>query len=86
MGRVRNKDDKKGLLGIYIHNLKDPKKGTCAQGDYPFERFTFTDGLNKGRKLSSVVKCYNPKSNDAYNDIKSNIESWIEAAIESRKA
>lgn len=79
-------DDKKGLLGIYIHNLKDPKKGTCSQGGNPFDRFTFTDGLNKGRKLSSVVKSYSPKSNDAYNDIKSNIESWIEVAIESRKA
>lgn len=75
-------DDKKGLLGIYIHNLRDPKKGTCGQGKNPFDALSFKDGS----KLSTVVKCYNPKSSDAYNDIKSNIEGWIEAAIKSRKA
>lgn len=77
--------DKKGLLGIYIHNLKDPKKGTCNQGKNPFDEFTFTDGQNKGLKLSSIVKCYNPKSTDAYNAIKDNIDAWIEAAIKSRE-
>lgn len=82
--------DKKGLLGIHIHNLKCPKKakdtgnGKCTQGTNPFDGFTFTDGPNKGKKLSSVVKCYNPKSDDAYNDIKNNIEDWIEAAIKQR--
>lgn len=75
-------NDGKGLLGIYIHNLKDPKKGTCAQGTNPFDQFT----LKNGSKLSSIVKCYNPKSTDAYNDIKSNIDGWVEAAIKSRKA
>jgi len=78
--------DKKGLLGIYVHNLNCPKKakdtgnGKCTQGANPFDEFTFTDGS----KLSSVVKCYNPKSTDAYNDIKNNIEDWIEAAIKQR--
>ena len=33
----------------------------------PFDNFT----LDKGKKkLSSVLKCYNPSSSDAYNDIK----------------
>jgi hypothetical protein len=50
--------------------------------DNPFDSFTFT---NNDKKLSSKVKCYNPKSNDAYNDIANNIESWIEDAINSRK-
>lgn len=74
----------KGLLGIYIHNIKDPQKvkeeysGKCKQGDNPFELFT----LNDGRKLSSIVKCYNPDSKDAYNDIKKNIEKLVENAIE----
>lgn len=74
-------EDGKGLLGIYIHNLKDPKTGKCSKGVNPFEQFTFDDGT----KLSSVIKCYNPKSNDAYNDIKENIEAWIETAINNRK-
>jgi len=69
----------KGLLGIYIHNIKDPKKGTCKQGANPFEQFTV-----EGKKLSDLVKCYNPKATDAYNDIVENIADWIETAIKAR--
>jgi hypothetical protein len=81
----------KGLLGIYIHNLKCANKvrttgvGTCGQGANPFDGFTFNSGDSKGQKLSTVVKCYNPKSADAYKDINDNIESWVETAIASRK-
>lgn len=74
-------NDGKGLLGINIHNLKCPRNGTCNKGPNPFDQFTFKDG----RKLSSVVKCYNPDSRDAYNDIKNNMEDWIEGAIAARK-
>ncbi len=28
--------DGKGLLGIHIHNLKDPSTGTCSKGTNPF--------------------------------------------------
>lgn len=73
-------NDGKAVLGIYIHNISCLRNGICRQGPNPFESFTFRDG----RKLSSVVKCYNPKSNDAYNDIKNNIEYWIEEAISNR--
>jgi len=82
--------DKKGLLGIYVHNIKCPKKtketgvGSCKQGANPFDGFTFTEGANQGKKLSSIINCYNPKSNDAYNDIKNNLSAWIEAAIAQR--
>lgn len=74
-------EDGKGLLGIYIHNLKDPKTGKCSKGVNPFDQFTFEDGT----KLSTKVKCYNPSSSDTYNDIKNNVEDWIETAVESRK-
>jgi hypothetical protein len=70
----------KGVVGIYIHNLKCPQNGTCSIGTNPFDQFTVN-----GVKMSSLVKCYNPKSTDAYNDIKSNIENWIEEAINNRK-
>jgi hypothetical protein len=73
--------DGKGLLGIYVHNLNCPRNGKCQKGPNPFDQFNFNDG----RKLSSVVKCYNPNSADAYNDIKDNIEDWIETAIVQRK-
>lgn len=74
-------NDGKGLFGIYIHNLNDPRKGICKQGVNPFDQFSFKDG----RKLSTVVKCYNPNASDAYNDIKNNIDKWIESAIMARK-
>jgi hypothetical protein len=74
-------NDGKGLVGIYIHNLKDPKTGTCTKGTNPFDQFTFEDGS----KLSSVVSCHSPKSTDAYNDIEENIDKWIEKAIDARK-
>ena len=71
----------KGVLGIYIHNLKDPKSGKCGKGRNPFEQFKLKDGS----KLSSIVKCYDPESADAYNDIADNIEEWIETAISIRE-
>ncbi len=71
--------DGKGLVGIYIHNLKCPRNGKSNKGANPFDQFTLD-----GSKLSSVVKCYNPSSTDAYNDIKNNIEDWIEEAIQLR--
>ena len=70
----------KGLVGVYIHNLKDPRTGKSSKGKNPFDQFEFDDGT----KLSSVVKCYNPNPNDAYNEIKDNLEAWIEEAIASR--
>lgn len=73
--------DKKGLLGIYIHNLKDPNVGKCSKGTNPFDQFTFEDGT----KLSSIIRCYNPSITDTYNDIKNNIANWIENAIADRK-
>ena len=73
--------DGKGLFGIYIHNLKCPREGTTERGVNPFEQFELADG----RRLSDIIPCYDPTSNDAYNEIKHNIENWIESAIQLRK-
>ena len=73
-------DDGRGVLGIYIHNIKDPRYGKCKMGRNPFENIL----LENGRKLSEYVKCYNPDSYDAYNDIANNLETWVENAIEAR--
>lgn len=78
-------EEKKGLFGIYIHNIECPTNGKCKKGKNPFDKFVFTDGNRKGEKLSSVIKCYDPKNTDAYNDIRNNMESWIEEAINQRK-
>lgn len=71
--------EKRGVLGIYIHNINCPRNGKSKQGLNPFDNFTIG-----GKKMSQIVKCYNPSSTDAYNDIKRNIESWIEEAITIR--
>jgi hypothetical protein len=74
--------EKKGIFGIYIHNLKNSKGEQSYKGENPFEHFTLGT-----KKLSSVVKCYNPPyttSTNVYNHISENIEEWIEEAIEIR--
>lgn len=74
-------NDGKGVLGIYVHNLKCPRNGKCNQGPNPFDQINFTDGS----RLSTVIKCYNPNSYDAYNDVADNLETWIDAAVAQRK-
>jgi hypothetical protein len=73
--------DGKGLLGIHINNLKDPKTGTCSKGTNPFDQFTFKDSNGNVK----TVPCKSPSSTDAYNDIKNNIEAWVEEAIKNRQ-
>lgn len=75
---VKGWQDRKGLLGIYIHNLKDPRTskdppyyGKCSQGINPFSQFG----------IANAVKCYNPSSEDAYGDISRNIGNLVEEAI-----
>lgn len=69
-------NDGKPIFGIYIHNLKCPRNGTCRKGNNPFKLFTLEDG----RALSSIVPCYDPISYDAYGDISRNLEKWVNAA------
>lgn len=74
--------DGKGLLGIYVHNLKDSNGNQSEKGENPFEEFSVGS-----KKLSSIVKCYNPpfsSSTYVYDHIKENLEDWIEKAIEIR--
>jgi hypothetical protein len=70
----------KGLFGIYIHNLKDTKAGVSKKGANPFDQFTIG-----GKAMSSIVRCYDPNGFDAYNDIRNNIDGWIETAINQRQ-
>jgi hypothetical protein len=72
---------KKGLFGIYIHNLKDPKTGACTRGPNPFEQFTFKDEADNDFR----IKCYNPGRLFAYQDIKTKLQSWVETAIAQRQ-
>lgn len=73
--------DGKGVFGIHIHNLKDPRTGTSAKGANPFE------GVPSGGllPLDWHVSVYDPPFYDAYNHIANNIQGWIEAAIAQRR-
>ena len=80
-------NDGKGLVGIYIHNLKDKNSNESNKGENPFDNFTLDEGHNK-KKLSQVVKCYNPPyqlSKNVYAWIKDNLADIIEEAIKNRK-
>jgi len=81
---IKTWDDKKGILGIYIHNLKNSAGEQSSKGSNPFDYITI-GGTNN--KLSSVVKVYDPpysNSKDVYDYISKNIESWIDEAIKIR--
>lgn len=54
--------DGRGVLGIYIHNLKCPKNGTCSKGPSPFSRITF----RKADGTVVNVPCKDPMPTDAY--------------------
>lgn len=76
-------NDGKKIVGIYIHNLRDPRSssvppyfGMCTQGQNPFTQIT----LKNGSSLAKYVACHNPAPNNAYNDIARNLTGWIEKA------
>jgi len=74
----------KGVLGIFVHNLKDFDSKQASQGKNPFEGFTMK---RDSAKLSNIVKAYNPPYTDSkqvYKYISDNISGWIEEAIKIR--
>lgn len=77
-------NDGKGVVGIYIYNLKDRNGNQTTMGMNPFDDFTMK---KDGKKLSSIVKTYNPPyslSTSVYDYIKINLENWVEEAISIR--
>ena len=71
----------KGLIGIYVHNLKDKNGNKTSKGYNPFN-YVYADD---DKKLSNYVKVFDSQysvSTNVYNDIKDNIEDLIEDAIE----
>lgn len=75
--------DGKGVLGIYIHNLKDVNEKQATKGGNPFGNFTVN-----GKSLSSIVRTYDPPfsgSSLVYAHIRESLADWIEEAIEIRE-
>jgi hypothetical protein len=74
--------DGKGVVGIYIHNLKDLSQTQSSKGSNPFASVS-----HNGTKLSAIVKAYDPPYTDSkavYGYINDNLSTWIEEAIAIR--
>jgi hypothetical protein len=74
----------KGIVGIYIHNLKDEDSEQTTKGSNPF--YNVYVGKDNER-LSKYVTCFDSSyslSTYVYNDIKNNIEQLIEDAIANK--
>lgn len=81
---VKTWDDKKGIFGIHVHNLQDSAKRQSSKGSNPFDVVAYG---NTGRKLSSIVKTYDPPysvSTDTHKYIADNLATWIDEAIRIR--
>lgn len=70
-------EDGRAVLGIHIHNLTCPNNGKGKMGANPFNGTIFKDSQGNVK----TIPCKNPLASDVYNDIKNNIEAWIEDAI-----
>jgi hypothetical protein len=73
----------KGIVGIYIHGLKDSDGNQASKGANPFYQIYNKDG----KRLSNFVTTYDPpytSSSYVYNDISENIEQLIEDALTAR--
>lgn len=77
---VKAWNERRGVLGVHIHNLRCPRSGTSRKGANPFSAVS----LKNGRTLAEYVKCYNPNPIDAYGEIAQGLESWVTRAIADR--
>lgn len=83
---VESWDAGMGIVGIYIHGIKNLAGETSTKGANPFDYITH--GATK-KKLSSIVKCYNPggtTSKEKYAWISQHLANAVEEAIRIRKA
>lgn len=81
---IKSWNDGKGLLGIYIHNLKDRTGQQACRGSNPFDEISLE---GSGRNLSSIVMSYDPYysvSTYVYDHIKENLATWVEEAVRIR--
>lgn len=83
---VRSWDNRLGVVGIRIHGLKNSEGKTAIMGANPFD--FVVHGPSK-KKLSTIVKCYNPgglNSQERYDWIKKHLANAVEEAVQIRNA
>jgi len=69
-------NDRRPLVGIRIHALKDPKQGIDLPGSDPFAAIMFKDGSGT---LADHVPVHDP-AGDAYKTIETNLRRWVAGA------
>lgn len=81
---VKSWNESMGVVGIYIHGLKNSDGYISLKGNNPFDYITH--GGTK-EKLSTIVKCYNPagaNSKERYDWISKHLSNAVEEAIKIR--
>ena len=79
-------NDGMGVVGIHVHGLEDSNGEISQKGRNPFEFITYG---NPKKKLSSIVKCYNPaghNSKERYGWITQHLANAAEEAIRIRNS
>ena len=69
-------NDKRPLVGVRIHGLKDPKTGADTPGANPFAEIKFKDGSGS---LADFVTLHDP-TGDVYKSIEANLKTWVAGA------
>lgn len=82
---IKSWNEGMGVVGIRIHGIKNSKGEISSFGKNPFDSVGYGD---TGKKLSSIVKCYNPagaNSKEKYAWIEKHLKNAVEEAIRIRK-
>ena len=80
-------NDKKGLLGIYIHGLLNREGKKATKGNNPFRYVKLNNALTIADYSHNAVT-YDPQyseSKDVYACIANNLEKWVEHALKNRR-
>lgn len=83
---VKSWDDGMGVVGIRIHGLKNSAGEVSHAGGNPFD---YIKHGATGKKLSTIVKCYDPagsNSQERYDWIKKHLANAVDEAIKIRRA
>lgn len=75
---IKRSYGKKGLLGIYIHNIEDTRGRKSAKGGNPFDRLSVARG-GRDVRLSELFLTYDWVNDDGY----ANLGRWVESAYQA---
>lgn len=71
----RSYELRKGMIGVYIHNIRDPQLGTDQKGRNPFDYWSVKQN-GQSVSFSSLYRTYDWVGDDGYK----NFSRWIDAA------